>query len=261
MSYETIAVETKDDVIRCKLNRPDVRNAFNSKMIEELTAFAGSLPQGIRAVVLHGGGQAFCAGGDLRWMQQSLDLSREQNVEDAKKLAAMYFALDRLPVPVIGLIHGVAMGGGAGLVCICDFVIAVHGTLFSFSEVRLGIVPACIAPFVIRKIGPGHARSLFTTAERFDAQKAFQIGMVHEIAENLQAAEELTQKKLHEIAQCGPNAITHAKHLIFDLLFAGSDEEQLNMAAELLASVRVSEEGQEGLRAFLEKRKPRWIHH
>jgi methylglutaconyl-CoA hydratase len=173
----------------------------------------------------------------------------------------MYLALDRLPVPVIGMIHGVAMGGGAGLVCICDYVIAVQGTLFSFSEVRLGIVPANVAPFVIRKIGPGHARSLFTTAERFDTQKAFQIGMVHQIAEHLESAEELTHKKLQEIAQCGPNAIKAAKNLIFELLCARDDEAQLNMAAELLASVRVSEEGQEGLRAFLEKRKPKWINH
>ena len=261
MKYETIAIETKDALLWCRLNRPEVRNAFNPKMIEELTLFAQNIPDGARAVVLHGEGPAFCAGGDLRWMQQSLELNKEQNLQDATKLAKMYFTLDRLAVPLVGMIHGVAMGGGVGLVCVCDYVVAAEDTLFSFSEVRLGILPACIAPFVIRKIGAGHARALFTTAERFHARKAFEIGMVHQLAGNLEEAQQLTEKKLQEIAQCGPHAIRLAKQLIFDLTFTESDEEQLKLVAELLASVRVSQEGQEGLRAFLEKRKPDWINH
>jgi methylglutaconyl-CoA hydratase len=258
MTYNTILVEQNDAVLHCKLNRPDVRNAFNAEMISELTQFAHSIPKDVRCVVLQGEGSVFCAGGDLRWMQQSLNMDREQNREDAKRLAQMYFELDRLPVPLIGLIHGAAFGGGVGLVCICDSAIAVEGTQFSFSEVRLGIVPACISPFVLRKIGAGHARALFTTAERFDVQKAYQIGLIHEKATTLEEGKNLVEKKITQILECGPEAIRHTKALVFEMLFATSDEAQLDCAADLLANVRTSDEGQEGLRSFLEKRKPRW---
>ena len=258
MTYSTITVEVRDQFVWCKLNRPEVRNAFNPEMIAELTDFAGNLPDGVRGVVLHGEGLMFCAGGDLRWMQQSLEMDREQNRQDAQRLAEMYLALDRLPVPMIGLIHGAAMGGGVGLVCVCDYAIAVDGTQFSFSEVRLGIVPACISPFVLRKIGPGYARALFTSAERFESRKAYEIGLIHAIASDRNEADALLKKKLQEIVECGPNAIRHIKNLLFELLFDSSDREQLDRAADLLANVRVSQEGQEGLRAFLEKRKPNW---
>ncbi len=258
MSYQTITVEQKGPFVWCKLNRPEVRNAFHPAMIEELTLFAGSLPPGTRAVVLCGEGSSFCAGGDLRWMQQSLTMNREENLQDAKRLAYMYLALDRLPVPLLGLIHGAAFGGGVGLVCVCDYAVAVDGTQFSFSEPRLGIVPACISPFVIRKIGPGHARALFMTAERFDVRKAFEIGMIHHIASDAEAAQSSIESKLQEIHECGPQALFHTKNLLFRLLFTSSDQDQIEIAADLLASVRVSDEGQEGLRAFLEKRKPGW---
>ncbi len=254
----TISIEQKGEFVWCKLNRPDVRNAFNAEMIVELSRFTHEVPSGTRAVVLHGEGPLFCAGGDLRWMQQSLEMNREQNRADAKHLAEMYFVLDRLSVPLIGLIHGAAYGGGVGLVCVCDYVIAVEGTQFSFSEVRLGIVPACISPFVLRKIGPGYARALFLSAERFDARRAYEIGLIHQIASNMEEAQKLIEKKLRQIAECGPEAIRHTKNLIFQMLSSSSDEEQLELAADLLATVRVSEEGQEGLRAFLEKRNPNW---
>ena len=256
--YKTIVVESKHGVCYCTLNRPEVRNAFDAGMIAELTDCARNFPQDARAFVLRGEGPVFCAGGDLRWMQQSLDMDRDQNREDARQLAKMYLSLDRLPVPMIGIIHGAAYGGGAGLVAICDYAIAVQGTQFSFSEVRLGIVPACISPFVLRKIGPGHARALFTTAEKFGVEKALQTGLVHAITTDTHEADTLLNGKLQDILQCGPNAIRHTKNLLFELLFSSSDEEQLETAADLLANVRVSEEGQEGLRAFLEKRKPNW---
>jgi methylglutaconyl-CoA hydratase len=258
MTYNTILVEEQDSVLHCKLNRPDVRNAFNAEMISELTHFAQSIPKDVRCIVLQGEGNVFCAGGDLRWMQQSLNMNRDQNREDAQRLARMYFLLDRLPVPLIGLIHGAAFGGGVGLVCVCDSAIAVEGTLFSFSEVRLGIVPACISPFVLRKIGPGHARNLFTSAERFDVRKACDIGLIHEKAATLEEAREILNKKLSQILECGPEAIRHTKNLLFEMLFASDDQTQLDRAADLLAMVRTSDESQEGLRAFLEKRKPRW---
>jgi methylglutaconyl-CoA hydratase len=257
MNYETLLIETKDSVLWCRLNRPDLRNAFNPKMIAELTTIPELISPDVRAVVLSGEGNVFSAGGDLNWMRQSLDLSRDQNLQDAQNLADMLLALDRLPVPLIGMVQGAAMGGGIGLVSVCDYAIASNETFFSFSEVRLGIVPACIAPFVIRKIGPGHARAMFTTAERFDAHKAYDIGLIHQVAASRAELQELTSRKVEEIKECGPNALRIAKKIIFDLL-QPDDRKQLKLVAEILADVRVSEEGQEGLKAFLEKRKPEW---
>lgn len=252
-----LSVETQGKFLWAKLNRPDVRNAFNPQMIAELAALPQQLTPEIRAVVLHGEGTVFSAGGDLNWMRQSLDLDQAQNFEDAMNLARMLVALDRMPVPLVGMIHGAAMGGGVGLVSVCDYVVAHVETQFSFSEARLGIIPACIAPFVLRKIGPGHARALFITAERFSAQKAYDIGLVHQIAQTPEELRSFTETRLQDIAACGPQAARMAKQTIFDLL-AQPDDQQLILMAERLASIRVSEEGQEGLRAFLEKRPPKW---
>lgn len=258
--YNTIAVELKNSALWCTLNRPAVRNAFNPEMIAELTAFAAEIPADVRAVILRGEGPAFCAGADLNWMKQSLQLNKSENLEDAQRLAGMLLALDQIPVPVIGIIHGTAMGGGIGLVAICDFAIAAEGTYFSFSEVKLGILPACIAPFVVRKIGPGQARALFMTADRFSAKRAHEIGLIHYLAADQDEAVRVVDAKIHQILECGPQALRLAKKLISDLLWSTSSQTQLEMAADLLATVRVSQEGQEGLRAFLEKRKPNWSH-
>jgi methylglutaconyl-CoA hydratase len=257
-NYKTLAIEVRDSVVWCKLNRPGVRNAFNPEMIRELTDCTSEINSGTRAFVLQGEGPVFCAGGDLNWMKESLELSKAENLEDAKRLAGMLAGLDGIPVPVIGIIHGAAMGGGIGLVSICDYSVAVEGTQFSFSEMKLGIVPACIAPFVIRKIGPGHTRALFATADKFSAKRAFEIGLVHQVVADLEEAYRLVEQKLQQILECGPQALGLAKKLIGDLLWSVNAEAQLSLAAELLASVRVSEEGQEGIRAFLEKRKPGW---
>ncbi len=257
MKFETILVEQKDSLLWVRLNRPESRNAFNPTMITELTSIPKLISSDVCAVVLSGEGHVFCAGADLNWMQQSLDLKREQNLEDAQRLANMLLALDRLPVPLVGMIHGAALGGGVGLVSVCDYAIGTGDTVFSFSEVRLGIVPACIAPFVIRKIGPGHARALFTTAERFDTKKAYDIGLIHQVASSRNELLQLATKQVEEIKKCGPNALRIAKNIIFDLL-APDDRKQLQMAAEVLAEIRVSQEGQEGVRAFLEKRRPAW---
>ena len=257
MKYETIVVEQKNSALWVRLNRPEVRNAFNPTMIAELISIPNLVSSNVRAVVLSGEGNVFCAGADLNWMRQSLGLKREQNLEDAQRLADMLLALDRLRVPLVGMIHGAALGGGVGLVSVCDYAISTGDTVFSFSEVRLGIVPACIAPFVIRKIGPGHARALFTTAERFDTKKAYDVGFIHQVASGRDELLQLTTKKVEEIKECGPNALRIAKNIIFDLL-APDDRKQLQMAAEVLAEVRVSEEGQEGVHAFLEKRRPAW---
>jgi methylglutaconyl-CoA hydratase len=257
MTFQTISVEIKDSVLWCRLNRPELRNAFNPEMIAELATLSELISEEVRAVVLSGEGNVFSAGGDLNWMRQSLNLSREENIDDAMKLANMLLALDRLHVPLVGMIHGAAMGGGIGLVSVCDYAIASTDTIFSFSEVKLGIIPACIAPFVLRKIGPGHARALFTTAERFHADKAYDIGLIHQIASNRDELLQLIEKKVQEIKECGPNALRIAKKIIFDLLNP-DDSQQLKFVAEVLAGVRTSEEGQEGLMSFLEKRKPNW---
>lgn len=257
MQFQTLSVETRGAALWCMLNRPDVRNAFNPEMISELTSLPQAIGPEIRAVVLSGQGSVFSAGGDLNWMGKSLDLTREQNFQDAMKLAQMLSTLNHLPVPLLGMIHGAAMGGGVGLVSVCDYAIALADTQFSFSEARLGIIPACIAPFVLRKIGVGHARALFCTAERFDAQKAYDVGLVHQLARDGEELRRFTEKTLQDIVACGPNAVRHARQLVFELA-PQPDEAELRLVADRLASVRVSEEGQEGLRAFLEKRSPRW---
>ena len=257
MEYRMIQLETRDGFLWCKLNRPEVRNAFNPEMIAELASLPGAVQPGIRGVVLYGEGPVFSAGADLNWMRESLNLSRERNFEDARKLAGMLQALNTLPVPLVGMIHGAAMGGGLGLVSVCDYAVAQIDTQFSFSEARLGIIPACIAPFVLQKIGPGHARALFATGERFSAQKAYDIGLVHRVAQSPEQLTELTEKTLQDIAACGPRAVVEARQLLRDLQ-PPIDESQLRMVADRLASIRVSEEGQEGLRAYLEKRPPSW---
>jgi methylglutaconyl-CoA hydratase len=257
MEYQALSLEVRDTFLWCKLNRPDVRNAFNPVMIAELASLPDAVTSGIRAAVLYGEGSVFSAGGDMNWMRSSLELTREQNFEDAMKLARMLLRLDQFPVPLIGMIHGAAMGGGIGLVSVCDYAIALADTQFSFSEARLGIIPATIAPFVLRKIGAGHARSLFTTAERFDARKAFAIGLAHHVAHDKEELRRVTEKTLQDIASCGPNAVREARRLLNDLA-PPPDEAELRMVAERLAGIRITEEAQEGLRAFLEKRHPGW---
>lgn len=256
--YQTIEVLTDQDVLRVNLNRPDVRNAFNPEMIGELARVAASLTPAIRAVVMSGNGSVFSAGGDVQWMRQSLQLSQHQNSEDALRLARMFVALDRTPAPLVGMIHGAALGGGVGLVAVCDYAIASQETQFGFTEARLGILPATIAPFVVRKIGPGHARSLFTTAERFSAQKAYEIGLIHKIVDSPDQLAKAAEEVVSNIRQCGFNAVRIAKEIIQNLTVPQNEDEILKMVADLLASVRVSPEGQEGLKAFLEKRSPNW---
>jgi methylglutaconyl-CoA hydratase len=251
-------------VLTIALNRPDVRNAFNEDVIQALhDVFAKevSKPE-VKAVVLRGNGPVFCAGGDLNWMKQSVEMSHTENLKSTRKLAAMFACLNECPKPVIGAIHGAAIGGGVGLVSICDIAVVVEGTQFSLSEVRLGIVPACIGPFVIAKIGASHARGLFVSAERFDAKRALAIGLVHEVVADAKALDAAIERYLGNIVQCGPNAMAIAKKLVLELSWPekrAKTADPLEYVAKLLADVRVSPEGQEGVKAFLEKRKPAWL--
>lgn len=259
--------EQNGRVLRVRINRPEVRNSFNEELIADYqTVFSAltnkSTPElrAVRAVVLQGEGAAFCGGGDLNWMGASLDLSHEENLEDCRKLTHMFLTMDRCPLPVIGLVHGFAIGGGVGLVSVCDHVIAADDTVFSLSEVKLGLIPACIGPFVIAKIGPSQARSLFISGERFKAAKAKDIGLVHETC----AAPELEAKAqdvLKRVLEGGPDAVEAAKFLIHTLsrdLIKDEFGKSLDFAASELAQLRVRPEAQEGVRAFLEKRTPKW---
>jgi methylglutaconyl-CoA hydratase len=264
-TYQTLLVtRPMPGVLSVSLNRPEVRNAFNETVIDELSQVfsTDALDPAVRAIVLRGEGSVFCAGGDLNWMKQAVDFSFEENLKDTRTLAKMFALLNECPKPVIGVVHGAAIGGGVGLVSICDIVLATEDTLFSLSEVRLGIVPACIGPFVVSKIGASHARGLFVSAERFNANKALQIGLIHEVVKDAAGLEESVKRVLGNVTQCGPNAMAVAKKLVLDLSWPERRAEMsdcLDYVAKTLAEVRISQEGQEGVRAFLEKRKPSWL--
>lgn len=263
-----VDLDQKRGILTVSLNRPQVRNAFNEVVIGELThVFAEVVTQSqVRAVVLRGEGSVFCAGGDLNWMKKAVDFDYSENLKDTRDLARMFALMNECPKPLIGAVHGAAIGGGVGLVSVCDHVIAVESTQFSLSEVRLGIVPACIGPFVIAKIGASHARGLFISAQRIDGQRAAQIGLVHEVVADEAALAAAVERVLEAVVQCGPNAMRVAKKLVLDLSWpekrasvVASCGSELEYVARTLSDLRISPEGQEGVRAFLEKRKPNWV--
>jgi methylglutaconyl-CoA hydratase len=228
-------------VLRVTLARPERRNAFDAALIAEVTEAFADVGDA-RVVVLGGDGPAFCAGADIEWQRSSIDLSFDENVEDALRLYRMCETIDRCPAPVVARIHGYALGGGSGLAACADIAIAASDAVFGFSEVKLGIIPAVISPFVLPKIGH-HARRYFLTGERFDAQTALQIGLVHEITEELDGA---VDRIVTELLSSGPNAVREAKRLIRER--PGGEE-----TAQIAARMRTSDEGQERLRQFLER--------
>lgn len=241
----SLRVERDGPVLRVTMARPERRNAFDAALIAELTdAFSGV--GDARAVVLAGEGPSFSAGADVDWMRASVELSYDENVADALRLRAMLEAIDGCPAYVLAVVQGHALGGGCGLVACCDAVVAAPDAVFAFSEAKLGIVPAVISPFALAKIGPGAARRWFVTGERFSTEVALRIGLVHEAADDLDAA---VERVVRELLSAGPEAARTAKQLARRV---HSAEE----TAELIARHRTSAEGQEGLRAFLEKRAP-----
>ena len=257
--YGTIKAEAADGILNLRLSRPQVKNAFNPDLIRELRsaiAIAES-DHSLRAVTLRGEGGVFCSGGDLNWMKESLAYTEEENFEDAEDLYDLFDALDRCRIPVIGGVEGFALGGGVGLVSVCDYVVAQRDARFSLSEVRVGLVPACIGPFVLRKIGESQARALFLSSERFSAERALQIGLIHEVAEDAEGLSLAMARVARSIASASPNAIGVAKAFIRSLTRT-SPGSQGPLAVRTLADIRVTPEAQEGLRAFLEKRPPRW---
>jgi methylglutaconyl-CoA hydratase len=265
MAYKTLEIaQDSSGILTVRLNRPDVRNAFNEVLIEELTSvFSKDAKKAeVRLVVLRGNGPVFCAGGDLNWMKKAVDYSPAENLEDTRKLTNLFGLMNELSTPIIGAIHGAAIGGGVGLVSVCDIAVAQAGTVFSLSEVRLGLVPACIGPFVTAKIGASHSRALFVSAERFDAHRAKEIGLVHEVPSDSLAFEKAIERITKNMLQCSPNAMAHAKKLVLDLTWPerrAAIKDCKEYASKTLADLRVSKEGQEGVKAFLEKRSPSWI--
>lgn len=244
-----LKVESKASVLNLTLNRPEVRNAINDELIAALTNALHSIPAETRAVVIRGEGQGFCAGGDLDWMRKAAAYTEEENYQDAMKLAGLFKAITDCPAVVISLVHGAAFGGGCGLVAASDIAIASPDAKFSFSEVKLGLIPATISPFVIGKIGAGHARALFTTGEPFGAEHALRIGLVHEVTEDLNEA---VNRKIKNILASGPRAVSGAKQLTLEDL-------SIEETARRLARARAGDEGKEGVAAFLEKRKASFV--
>ncbi len=251
-----VSIERTPPVVRITLNRPERHNAFDETLIAELTQAFEALreDEAVRVVVLQGAGKSFCAGADLNWMGKMVNYTFAENLEDARALARMFEVIDHCPKPVVGRVHGAAIGGGAGLVAVCDIAIATPNAQFGFSEVKLGLIPAVITPYVMRKIGYGNARALFVSGERFDAETALRIGLIHRLVpdEQLDATVEATVRNL---LQNGPNAMAAAKMLLHAALVLPADELR-SLTIARIAELRVSEEGQEGIRAFLEKRKP-----
>jgi methylglutaconyl-CoA hydratase len=255
MAYNTLLMNEGDGVLTVTLNRPEVHNAFNDELISEaIDLFQNIGSRDARAVVLRGTGPNFCAGADLNWMSKMVSYTRDQNIHDSSLLAKMYALMNECPVPLIGAVQGAAIGGGVGLVAVCDIAIATRDAKFGLSEVKLGILPAVISPYVIGKIGTSHARSLFFTGERFDAERALRIGLVHKVVDDVDAAIAETVKQLKT---SGPEAVRECKKLI---AFVASNEqtEAIPYTIEAIAARRVSEEGQQGMQAFLKKEKAPW---
>lgn len=239
--------ETDGPVLRLTLNRPEVRNALDDRLIDALARTFSELSYAIRVVVLSGEGPAFCAGGDLNWTRRALELDERANVEDTLRLTRVFEAITRCPALVISRVNGAARGAGCGLVAASDYAVCAPDVKFAFSEVRLGLVPATILPFVLPKIGPSNARALFTTGLSFDAERAREIGLVHETAEDIDVA---VSRVIRSVLRAGPKAVAEAKRL------AQSAAPSIDGAAHILARVRLGEEAREGVAAFLEKRRP-----
>ena len=260
MHYETLTVAIANRVATVTLNRPDVRNAFNEFTIAELSlAFADlGRDDNIRAIVLAANGPAFCAGADLNWMKKMAGYSHSENAEDAEKLAEMLRTIYLCPKPVVAKVQGDCYAGGMGLVAACDIAVAASSVCFCLSEVRLGLIPATISPYVIKAMGENASRRYFLTAEKFTAQEAHRIGFVHEVVgpEALDAHVDAIVKAL---VTSSPNAVREAKVLVREVTGKTVDSALVVDTAERIANIRSSEEGREGVASFLEKRKPSWL--
>ena len=245
----------ENGVLEVWMNRPELHNAFNAELIEEMISVFSNISDE-RLVVLSGRGASFCAGADLNWMRAMKDYTEEENFQDSKQLAKMFRVINECPIPVIGRVNGHALGGGVGLVSVCDYVVSVPEALFGFTEVRLGLIPAVISPYCISKIGESHARAWMLSGERFKADKAFNMNLVHEVVEVSELDRRVSEIE-KSFLMAGPQASREAKALVSTVL--GDLKNSEDYTCRMIASRRVSNEGQEGMRALLEKDKANWM--
>lgn len=258
MDYKTVKYEKDGRVGRVTFNRPEVHNAFNATLIKEMSHLFAEIEKDrdIRVVVLTGEGKSFCAGADLNWMREVTEQTFEENLAESNTLADLLYQVYTFRRPVVGRINGAAIGGGTGFVAVCDIAVASRAARFSFSEVKIGVVPACIGPYVIKKMGEGKARELFITGERMDAERAWEIGLVNKVAAPDQLDTEV-DSLINSILTSGPEAVAMAKRLVSEVP-SMTPEQFKPFTAEMIARLRISDEGQEGMDAFLNKRKPDW---
>ena len=255
-----LQLDTDGPVARVTFDRPELHNAFNDELIPLITSAFDELGgrDDIRVIVLGGNGKSFCAGGDLNWMKRMVDYTWDENVADATAMAGMFRTIAECPKPVIGRVHGAALGGGAGIVASVDIAITVESAVFGFTEVKLGIVPGVISAFVVARIGAGRAREFFTTGERFSADTAHSIGLVHRVVADEAAMDRAIDEKIKQILTAAPGAVAQAKVLISEVADKPLDA-AIEYAARAIATARSSEEGQAGMKAFLNREKPPWI--
>lgn len=258
--YETIEFEVKDGIATLWLNRPEVRNAFNNYMISEIIDCLESIEHdpAILALVLRGRGKVFCAGADINWMKSFSKRSYEEDYQENMQLARCFYMLYTFSKPTVAIAHGASFGGGNGLLAACDIAYCAANTVFSFSEVKIGIIPATISPYIIKRTGEFNARELMLTGRRFGCQEAYTKGLINHILNNENLEEELS-KLTDELKTSSPQAMASTKELIFNITKTSSFNETIDYTARMIADARASEEGQEGMTAFLEKRKPSWI--
>jgi methylglutaconyl-CoA hydratase len=258
MKYETIEIKKEKNITKIFLNRPEVHNAMNENLMKELTTCFKELSkdESTRIIILTGRGKSFCAGADLNWMKSMAKYSKDENIKDSRLLLNLYEAIYNCPKPVIGRVNGHAFGGGIGLFAVCDIIIAIPECKFAFSEVKLGIIPAVISTYIVRKIGLSNMKRLFITGERFNSEYAKELGLIDYIVPQEKLDEKI--KNYVELLQSsGPNAIVEVKKLI-DSCEKMNREKYKEYTVEKISELRVSQEGQEGIKAFLEKRKSNW---
>ena len=259
--FKTIQVLVKGSVARIFFNRPRLHNAFNNTFIDEMLEAIALIKarQEIRILVLEGNGKSFCSGADVNWIKEAIHVPEEKNYAECYKLTEMFHALYSIPIPTIAKVHGVALGGGAGLVCVCDMSLATSNTFFSLSQAKAGLVPACIISYLVEKIGAAKARFYILTGRKFLAPEAKEIGLINYICAP-ELLDKETENLCSQILECGPYALSMAKDLIAKVPKMDVPE-SMEYMAKALASLRVSQEGQEGFQAFLEKKKPSWSTH
>lgn len=265
MNESKLFTQELDDkgVLTVTLNRPELHNAFNDELIASMTTACEQweLNEKVRVIVLTGEGRSFCAGADLNWMKKMKDYSDEENFQDSKKLSKLFESINSLSKPVVGKVNGAALGGGVGLVAVCDYVVAKEDAKFGLTEVLLGLAPAVISPYVMAKIGESNARALFLTGEKFGPEKAMNIGLIHQVSLS-RYFEKDVDEVVARLLQAGPKAQQATKKLIQNVIRLTNDEPfegVVNYTCETIARLRTSSEGQEGMSALLEKRRPNWM--